>query len=298
MNDVTKPSGSQATNMTIDAHVHLWRLARGDNLALRPAMTPIYRDREPEDLRPLLDRAGVHRVVVVQAAWTLAETLFTIGLSARFPWIAGVVGWADLTSPSLREELDALRLTGKLRGIRPVDSNDNRSIAWLLDDSLERGWDVLAAADLTLDLLVQDWREVPIATEIARRRPDLRIVLDHCGKPDIAGGHFAPWADSLADLASLPHVACKLSGLLNCAAPGAGAAELKPYADHVLACFGPNRVLWASDWPPLDLAADYATWKQVSDALLAPLSADDRDGVFRRTAERVYRLDPRNSGVI
>jgi L-fuconolactonase len=276
----------------IDAHVHLWRLARGDNLALTPAMTPIYRDREPADLRPLLDRAGVDRVVVVQAAWTLAETLFTIGLSVRFPWIAGVVGWADLTSPSLREEIDALLQTGRLKGIRPVDTDDNRSVAWLLDRNLERGWDILAAAKLPVDVLVQDWREVPVATELAQRRSDLFFVLDHCAKPDIAGGRFQPWADSLAELARLPNVACKFSGLLNCAAPGAGAAELKPYADHVLACFGADRILWASDWPPLELASDYATWKRVSDDLLASLSSNDREAVFGRNAERVYRLQP------
>ncbi|MDQ3559417.1 MAG: amidohydrolase family protein [Pseudomonadota bacterium] len=280
--------------MIIDAHVHLWRLARGDNLALTPDMAPIYRDREPGDLRPLLDRAGIDRVVVVQAAWTIAETLFTIGLSVRFPWIAGIIGWADLTSPSLREEIDALLLTGRLKGIRPVDANDNRSVAWLLDDGLQRGWDIVAAADLPVDLLVQDWREVPVATALARRRPGLRFVLDHCGKPDIAGGRFQPWASSLAELARLPNVACKLSGLVNCAAPGSGAAKLKPYTDHVLACFGPERVLWASDWPPLDLAADYATWKSVSADLLAPLSVDARQAVFGRTAEELYRLEPPN----
>ncbi len=274
----------------IDAHIHLWRLARGDNLALTPAMTPIYRDREPEDLRPLLEAAGIDRIVVVQAAWTLAETVFTIGLSARFPWVAGIVGWADLTSPSLREEIDALKLTGKLKGIRPVNSDDNRSVAWLLDYCLERGWNILAAVDLAVDLLVQDWRELPVVTELARRRSDIRFVLDHCGKPDIAGSRFQPWADSLAELARLPNVACKVSGLLNCAAPGAGAAELQPYADHVVACFGPARVLWASDWPPLDLVSDYPTWKRVSDDLFAGLPVDDRAAVFGGTAEKLYRL--------
>lgn len=282
----------------IDAHVHLWRLARGDNLALTPVMAPIYRNREPDDLRPALDAAAVDGVVVVQAAWTLAETLFTIGLSVRFPWIAGIVGWADLASPSLREEIDALLLTGRLNGIRPVSPDDNRSAAWLLDDGLERGWDVLTAADLAVDLLVQDWREVPVATRLARRHSGLRFVLDHCGKPDIAAGQLQPWADSLAELARLPNVNCKLSGLLNCARPGAGASELKPYAEHVLACFGPDRVLWASDWPPLDLASDYATWKQVSGEILGALSAGEREAVFGRNAERVYRLQPVNLGVM
>ena len=126
--------------MNIDAHVHLWRLARGDNLALTPAMTPIYLYREPGNRKPLIDAAGIDRVIVVQAAWTLAETLFTVGLTARFPWIAGVVGWVDPLSPSVAEELAALSATGKLKGVRPVNADDNRSMAWMLDARMQRCW--------------------------------------------------------------------------------------------------------------------------------------------------------------
>ncbi len=276
--------------MTIDAHVHLWRLARGDNLALLPSMTKIYRDREPADLRPLLDAAGIERIVVVQAAWTLAETLFTIGLSTSFPWIAGVVGWVDPLSPSLEEEISALLLTGRLKGIRPVSVDDNRSIAWMLDARFERCWSLLREAGLVLDFLLQNPDEVALVTHFARRHADLQIVLDHCAKPDIAGNRFEPWASDIAELARSPNVACKFSGLLNCAAPGAGAAELRPYAAHVLSCFGAERILWASDWPPLELAADYATWRQVSLALLADLTASDRDAILGGNAERIYRL--------
>lgn len=276
--------------MTIDAHVHLWRLARGDNLALLPSMTKIYGDREPADLRPLLDAAGVERIIVVQAAWTLAESLFTIGLSAHFPWLAGVVGWVDPLSASLKEEISALMLTGRLKGIRPVSSDDNRSIGWMLDARFERCWSLMREAGLVLDFLLQNPDEVPLVTHFARRHDDMPIVLDHCAKPDIVGGRFEPWASDIAELAKSPNVACKFSGLLNCAAPGAGAAELRPYAAHVLGCFGAERVMWASDWPPLELAADYATWRKVSLALLADLTASERDAILGGNAERIYRL--------
>jgi L-fuconolactonase len=274
----------------IDSHIHLWRLARGDNLALTPAMVPIYRDIEPADLKPLIDAAGVDKVVVVQAAWTLAETLFTIGLSARHPWIAGIVGWADLTSPSLAEELDALKLTGKLKGIRPVDKGDNVDIAWLLDPGLERGYRALAEADLSLDILVQDPGQLPVATELARRLPDLAIVLDHCAKPGIAGGGFRPWAEDIAAFAALPHTVCKLSGIPNQARRGAPAADFRPYAAHVLDVFGPRRVMWGSDWPVLELASDYASWKGISDEVLSGLSPGEREEVYCGTATRIYRL--------
>jgi L-fuconolactonase len=279
--------------VAIDAHVHLWRLKRGDNLALTPDMAPIYRDREPDDLRPLLDAAGIDRIIVVQAAWTLAETLFTVGLTARHPWIAGIVGWIDPLSPSLTEEIAALAMTGRVKGFRPVSNDDNRSIGWMLDARFERCWAEMRDAGLVLEFLVQNPDEVPLVTHFARRHPDMALVLDHCAKPDIAGGRFEPWAGDMSELAKLPNVACKFSGLLNCAPPGAGAAELKPYADHVLSAFGPERLIWASDWPPLDLAADYATWRRVSLELLSGLGEDERAAVLGGNAERIYGLAAR-----
>jgi L-fucono-1,5-lactonase len=276
--------------LTIDAHVHLWRLSRGDNAALTPAMTAIYKDREPADLKPLLDAAGVARVVVVQAAETLAETLFTVGLARKNFWIAGVVAWIELASPSVEEEVAALASSLAVKGVRPV-RDDNRTIAWMLDSRLERGFQTLQVNSFSLDILVQNWREIPLATILAKRWPGLAIVLDHCGKPDIANGNFAPWAHHIDELASLPNVVCKLSGLLNCAGPGADTADVGAYMKHVLSAFGSDRVMWASDWPPLDLASDYATWKRISDSVLQPLPSAERDSVMVGTAMRVYRLD-------
>jgi L-fuconolactonase len=197
--------------VTIDAHVHLWRLSRGDNVALSSSMTAIYMDREPADLKPRLDAAGVGRVVVVQAAETLAETLFTIGLARKFTWIAGVVAWVELASHAVEEEVAALTWNSVVKGVRPV-RDDNRSIAWLLDSRLERGFRALQDRALSFDILVQDWREIPLATLLAKLWPGLVFVLDHCGKPDVANHVFEPWARHIDELASLPNVMCKLSG--------------------------------------------------------------------------------------
>lgn len=253
-------------------------------------MTAIYKDREPADLKPLIDAAHVGRVVAVQAAETYAETLFMIGLALKARWIAGVVAWAELASPSIEEEMGALACNPVVKGVRPV-RDDNRSIAWMLDGRLERGFQALRDNGLSLDILVQNWREIPLATLLAKRWPALSIVLDHCGKPDIASGLFDPWARDVDELAALPNVVCKLSGLLNCAGPGAGAADLEIYVKHVLDTFGPSRVMWASDWPPLDLASDYATWKRVSDVVLQALPDSQRRQIMEGTAARVYRLD-------
>jgi L-fuconolactonase len=252
-------------------------------------MTAIYRDREPPDLKPHLDAAGVDRVIVVQAAETLAETLFTMGLARRFPWIAGIVAWVDPASPAIEEEIAALAWNPIVKGVRPV-RDDNRSIAWMLDKRLDRGWQALIANRLTLDILVQNWREIPLATALARAWPELRFILDHCGKPDIANGTFEPWAASICKLAALPNVSCKLSGLLNCALPGADADDLRPYTTHIFENFTASRVMWASDWPPLELAAGYDIWMSISKEILAQLSAAEIKQVMSGTAIRIYRL--------
>jgi L-fuconolactonase len=273
----------------IDAHVHLWRLARGDNATLSAAEPVLFRDYEPDDLKPLLDAAGVDGVIVVQAATTLAETLFTLGLAQRHPWIVAVVGWIDPRSPSLAEELAALAVNPRFRGVRPI-RNDNASIAWMLDARHERCWHLLAEQGLVLEFLVQNPDEVPLLTHFAARHPGLDIVLDHCAKPDIAGGRLEPWASDIAALARHPNVSCKFSALPNSAPPGAGTGTLRPYSDLLLASFGAERLIWASDWPPLLRAADYASWRRMSLELLAGLSEGERAAVLGGNAARIYRL--------
>ena len=277
--------------MTIDAHVHLWRLSRRDNVALTPTMRPIYMDREPADLKPIIDAAGVGRVVVVQAAETLAETLFIIGLAREFPWIAGIVAWVELASPAVEEEVSRNRLELSRQRRAP---GAGRQQEHRLDARQPAGTEAFGRcriAPFRSTFSVQNWREIPLATVLAKRWPGLAIVLDHCGKPDIANNLFDPWARHIDELASLPNVVCKFSGLLNCARPGASAADVQVYAKHVLKAFGSNRVMWASDWPPLDLASDYATWKRISNSVLQRLPGAQLHSVMVETAMRVYRLD-------
>jgi len=281
--------------MIVDAHVHFWRLARGVNTALTLDMGPIHRDREPPDLEPMLAAAGVDAVVLVQASETLGENLYHLGLAERFGWIAGVVGWLDPASSALDEEVAALRSHPRFKGVRPV-RDDNRSIAWMLDPALTAGWNRLAASGLVIDLLVQDWRELPLALRLIERHPAARFVLDHCGKPDIAGGHFDGWAKTISLLALNPNLSCKLSGLMNCAGPGTGADGIERWSDHVLVSFGADRVLWASDWPPLDLAGDYEGWSAVSDALLTACSPQETAQIRGGTAARIYGLKREHGG--
>ena len=276
--------------MIVDSHVHFWRLARGDNTALSPKMKSIYADREPAHLKPLMDTVGVKRVVAVQAAETLAENFYTIGLSRRYGWISGVIGWIDLASPSLLEEVETLSGISVVKGVRPV-RDDNRSVQWMLSPEAMKGIGELEGSRLVLDMLVQNPDEIPVADHLARTFPSLTLVLNHCGKPDIRQDRRAVWERDIRRLASNRNVTCKLSGLMNCAQPGATSDDIRSYSDVVLDQFGPDRTMWASDWPPLDLASSYESWRQVCRELLKGTSHDDRAAIYGRTAARVYRLD-------
>jgi len=271
----------------IDAHVHFWRIARGDYGL--DASSPLARDHQPPELQPQLRASGVDRVVLVQAAETHAENLYTIGLAKAYPWIAGVVAWIDPSSPAVVEEIAALLSIERVRGFRPV-RNGNFSLAWMLSPACDRGYRAIAVQSASLDILIENPDDLPVAIRLARRHPDLAVVIDHCGKPDIAGGRMQPWADHISALAELGNVTCKFSGLLNRARPDASVDDLTPYASHILAAFGAERLMWASDWPPLTRAAEYARWQSVSAALLAGLSGAERASIEQQTAERVYRL--------
>jgi L-fuconolactonase len=283
----TEARTSVARPSRVDAHVHFWRLGRGDYEALSPGHPILWRNMEPGELEPSLRKASVDAVIVVQAACTLDETIFILGLAEMFPWILGVVGWIDPVSPSIKEELTALSGNPKLRGVRPV-RNDNISMAWMLDARADRCWRLLELNKLVLEILVQNPDELPLVAHLAKRYSGLSIILNHCGKPDIRKGRYQPWADDIDLVAQNRNVTCKFSGLLNVASSNCSSAQLKQFSDHVLAAFGIERILWASDWPTLLLAADYDRWNHVSTELLRKLTDAERNLVLGNNATRIY----------
>jgi L-fuconolactonase len=201
-----------------------------------------------------------------------------------------VVGWVDLTAPDVGEALDRLRaLPGGelLVGIRH-QVQDEEDPDWLSRPEVRRGLRAVAGAGLAYDLLVLV-PQLAAARAAVRDLPAARFVLDHAAKPAIAGGSVEPWATELAALARLPNVTCKLSGLVTEARWEAwDAAAIRPYAEHVLGAFGPERVMFGSDWPVCELAATYAQVRELADALLEGLSPAERDAVLGGTAARAY----------
>jgi L-fuconolactonase len=277
----------------IDAHQHFWSLARGDYGWLTPDLTPLYRDFEPVDLQPLLAAHDVRGTVLVQAAPTLAETQWLLQLAARYDLVRGVVGWVDLARGDAVPAIDALAANRLLKGVRPM-LQDLPDPAWIATAPIAAAVGALVRHGLRFDALVKPVH-LPHLLAFAQRHPALPIVIDHAAKPDIARGAFSAWRRGLQALAQLPSMHCKLSGLATEAQAEAGAgwraATLRPYAETVLELFGPQRVIWGSDWPVLTLAGGYAEWIAATDDWLAPLDAGDRHAVWAGNAERFYRLD-------
>jgi L-fuconolactonase len=272
--------------LIVDAHHHLWDPATADYPWMTDGVAPIRRRFVPEDLEPLLLARGIDATVVVQARSALDETRELLATAAAVPWLAGVVGWVDLTDPAIGDVLGELA-DSRLVGIRH-QVHDEPDPEWLLRDDVGRGLRAVEEAGLAYDLLVRT-RELPAALETARRFPGLRFVVDHLAKPPLREVSTDAWAEGLSALATLPNVSCKLSGLVTEAASDSWRAdELVPYLRRALEWFGPDRSLFGSDWPVCLLAASY---DDVVDLVFAALEPGERAAVLGETAARVYRLE-------
>lgn len=275
--------------MRIDAHQHFWDPGRysypwmaGD------AMDPVRRAFTPADLLKSLQDAHIDGTILVQTLSSLAETREFLRLDANF--VAGVVGWVDLTSPTVGDDLDELLAgPGRLVGIRH-QVHDEADPEWLGRDDVRRGLAEVMSRGLTYDLLVRA-RELPVAIDVVRALPDLQFVLDHIAKPRIAAGSDSAWTELMPALAAAPNVAVKLSGMVTEANWASWTADdLCPFVEHVVQWFGPERLLFGSDWPVCLLAGSYADVLSGLDSALPALSPSERDQLYGGNAARLYRL--------
>lgn len=274
----------------VDSHLHFWQLSRGDYLWLTPEFSALYRDFLPNDIDATLRTCGVESVVVIQAAATEAETHYLLDLARHHPVIAGIVGWTDFEAEDAPQRIASLcqAAQGRLKGLRPM-VQDIPDTQWLLRPALDPAFNALIANDLSFDALVAPVH-LPVLTERLNRHPQLRAVLDHAGKPDIAGEGFDTWAQQITRLANQTNVLCKLSGLLSEARRSASAADIEPYVAHLFASFGPRRIMWGSDWPVVTAAAGYLHWFEMAKALVQRLAAGHQEDVFANNAQSFYRL--------
>jgi L-fuconolactonase len=275
----------------VDAHHHVWDLSARDQDWIDPG-SPLRRNFTMADLAPQAAAAGVTRTVLVQTVTVPEETPEFLALAARHELIAGVVGWTDLTRPDVADELARLlELPGgsHLKGIRHQVQGEPDP-EWLLRPDVHRGLAAVADAGLVYDLVVLP-HQLPACVKAAGSLPRLTFVLDHLGKPPIASGALEPWATDVRALAALPNTVCKLSGLVTEADLASWTPDdLRPYADTVLDAFGPDRVMFGSDWPVCTLAATYAQVVETAGELSGSLSSHERAAVFGDNAVRTYGL--------
>ena len=280
-------------SLVVDAHHHFWDPARHHYYWMTDNVAAIRRHFGPEDLRPLLAPSGVDWTLVVQTISSMDETREFLRIADETEFVAGVIGWVDLTHSSVAKALSELRSeTGGhyLVGIRH-QVHDEHDEEWLLDKHVQRGIQAVGEAGLVYDLLVRT-RELPAALEVARALPQVRFVIDHMAKPRIANGPADhEWELAMAPFSDLPNVMCKLSGMVTEAIPTEWTPEdLVPYVRRTLGWFGAERCIFGSDWPVCLLAGTYG---QVVEALryaVSDLKPADQEAIFGGNAVRVYGL--------
>lgn len=273
--------------MIIDGHFHQWHLARGDYGWITEDLSPLYRDFNSQHWQQARG-PKVWGGVLVQCAPSYAETDFLLGIAHSHSDILAVVAWADLASPEAAEKLHGYQGMDKLAGIRPM-LQDIPDPQWILQKPVLENLKKTAELGLCFDALVLP-HQLPFLIEALEMIPELKVVVDHGAKPNLKEGQTRQWQRDMGILAQMDNVYCKFSGLLTEAPENAGIECLKPCSDFLLNTFGPERLIWGSDWPVLNLASDYTHWLNLSHDLMAELSDKQRQAVFAGNALNFYNI--------
>ncbi|PWJ58395.1 L-fuconolactonase [Dyadobacter jejuensis] len=275
--------------MYIDSHQHFWFFDPIRDSWITTEMSVIQKNFLPEDLKPILDENGIGGCVAVQASQSDSETTFLLQQAEANEFIKGVVGWIDLKDKDLYDQLDRLTQFEKLKGFRHVVQGEPDG--FMLDTQFVKGVRALAAFDFSYDILIYP-HQLQEAFEFARQLPEVRMVVDHIAKPYIKKGEVDAWAEGMVQLASLPNVSCKVSGMVTEADWTAWKpSDFTPYLDVVFEAFGPDRLMFGSDWPVCLVAASYKEMKQVLDQYLASFENTDREKIMGGNAAKFYRLE-------
>ncbi len=276
----------------IDAHQHFWNRSLTEfdySWQDIEGMEKIRRDFLPADLKPALQAAGVDKTILVQTQHNVAENRWALALAESHDWIAGVVGWVDLTSVECESQLDEFSCQPKFIGVRHV-VQDEPDDDFIIRADVWRGLAILEKQDVAFDLLFYA-KHLKHAATVAQRFPNLRLVIDHLAKPPIKSGQIDTWRDDLAAAAKCKNVFCKLSGMVTEGDwKNWKPSDFRPYVDAALDYFGPQRCLFGSDWPVCELAASY---QQVFEALvqcIGEVSVHERAQIMGGSASDFYRL--------
>nr|WP_067294276.1 amidohydrolase family protein [Marinobacterium profundum] len=275
--------------MRIDAHQHFWRYSAADYGWIDGAMDVLKRDYLPDDLAAVLQRQRLDGSIAVQARQCEDETRWLLQLARDKPRILAVIGWIDLQAEDLDTRLAAVAGEAQLKGFRHV-LQDEAEPGFMLRPAFVRGLQRLAQLDYCYELLIKP-QQLPEACSLLQQLPPMRLVLDHVAKPDIRGGDLAAWRAGIAELGSHPHLYCKVSGLVTEAHwNGWSAVDFEPCLEHVFDCFGPQRLMFGSDWPVCLLAAPYAGVQALLADFVRRHYPEHEAAVFGDNARRFYGL--------
>lgn len=274
----------------IDTHMHFWTLAMERSYALwmSPDQVVLYRDYGPADARPLMAQHNVEGCVLVAAGSTVEELGYLLGLADGHDFIRGVVGWVDMLGPDIGTELEQWARSPKLKGIRPY-LQDLAEDDWVLRPELDPPIRKMLELGLRFDALIKP-RHILNTVRFVERYPTLPVIVDHMGKPQINRGEHAAWARDMEQFRHLTHVHCKLSGIVTEDGPDWSYERVKPYLETVIDIFGPDRLAFGSDWPVVNLVADYGKWISVVGKALQSMTKPDQQKVWATNAERFYGL--------
>ncbi len=274
--------------MVIDAHVHFWKYDKKTYAWIDSGMKDLQRDYLPEHIEPTLKRNAVDAVIAVQADQSELDTHFMVEMGKSHPFIRGVVGWTDLRSEDLPQRLEYFSQYSIIKGWRHIVQGEPDG--FLADPQFRKAMPLLQHYDYTYDILVYA-RQMEQAANFVQDFPGNRFILDHAGKPDIKNKEIKEWEKQIRRMATHPNVACKVSGLFTEAAwKEWSAAEFYPYLDIVFDAFGSNRIIFGSDWPVMFLSGIYVQWKSLIEKYMEGYSLEDREAVFGKNAERIYRI--------
>jgi L-fuconolactonase len=275
--------------MRIDAHQHFWKYTAQEFEWIEEPMAAIRRDFLPPDLKAEMGAAVVDRVISVQARQTIEETEWLLQLADVHDWIAGVVGWVPLISRNLNPTLERFAANRKLRGVRHILQSEPDG--YMDCDDFSRGLKEVTRLGLAYELLVFH-QQLQQATRLVDRHSNLTMILDHIGKPNIARNELEPWRHNIRELARRPQVYCKISGMVTEADfLHWDEAQLQPFLDAVLEAFGPERLIFGSDWPVARVAIEYVDWVELVNRFVSSLSVTERESIFSGSARKAYNLD-------
>ena len=272
----------------VDSHHHFWEIDRFDYSWMSEG-SPLSTDYGPNDLEPLIKGAGVDYTVIVQAVSSPDEARWLLEMAEQHEFIAGVVGWVDLTDPEVGYTLDELQRSKYFKGVRHIWEGEDDP-GWIVNSGAIVGLKELVRRNLSFDFLAKP-ANLPFIPQVMDQIPDLRAVVDHIAKPLIADHVVEPWLSDMRKVASINGMHCKISGMVTEAdLQNWTIDDLRPYVHHVLGMFGADRLMFGSDWPVSTLASEYRTVAEVARGILASLSPAAKADIFGGTATRFYRL--------